>query len=37
MKGEKKRIEISMVEFDWIFQGEEGLMFVEAMADADDD
>jgi hypothetical protein len=30
--GEKKRINISMVEFDWVFQGDEGEMFVEELA-----
>jgi len=36
MGGEKKRVEISMVEFDWIYKGDEGLMFVEELADTDD-
>jgi len=37
MGGEKKRIEVSMVEFDWIFMGKEGLIFVEELASAVDD
>jgi hypothetical protein len=37
MNGEKRRIEVSMVEFDWIFAGKEGLMFLEELADLKDD
>jgi hypothetical protein len=35
--GEKKRIDISMVEFDWVYSGKEGEMFVEELANTDND
>lgn len=35
--GEKKRIEISMIEFDWVFKGDEGALFVEQLANSSND
>lgn len=37
MGGEKRRIQISMVEFDWIFQGPEGKFFIEELSEAPSD
>lgn len=37
MGGEKRRIQISMVEFDWIFQGPEGKFFIEELSEAPND
>lgn len=35
--GKKKRIEVSIVEFDWIFKGDEGRMFIEELVSDKDD
>lgn len=35
--GEKRRVEVSMVEFDWIFASSEGFMFVEELANTTND
>lgn len=37
MGGEKKRVDVSMVEFDWIFAGETGRFFIETLSEAPSD